>query len=77
MKNVDLEMDGNFKSKTHFEMVILILFAEQAAFRWKYGINVLIRPKKYISEKYQEGYQKNAEFLRWWKCWQMFTTKKF
>ncbi len=37
MKNADLEMDDNFKSKTHLEMVILILFAEQAAFRLKYG----------------------------------------
>ncbi len=30
-------MDDNFKSKTHLEMVILILFAEQGAFRLKYG----------------------------------------
>ncbi len=32
-----LEIDDNFKSKTHLEMVSLMLFAEQAAFRLKYG----------------------------------------
>jgi hypothetical protein len=37
MKNADLEMDDNFKPKAHLEMVVLILFAEQAAFRLKYG----------------------------------------